>query len=98
MTEKEEAVQRMQDYIAAHLTERITLADLSEAACYSPWYSARLFKELTGCGSNFPNPHYGYGMRPAGSSMWPTIWDLVVWTAINAHFFGNSAVILKNML
>ena len=48
MTEKEEAVQRMQDYIAAHLTERITLADLSEAACYSPWYSARLFKELTG--------------------------------------------------
>ena len=48
MTEKVEAVQRMQNYIEAHLTERITLADLSEAAFFSPWYSARLFKELTG--------------------------------------------------
>ena len=48
MTEKVEAVQRMQNYIEAHLTERITLADLSEAAFLSPWYSARLFKELTG--------------------------------------------------
>ena len=43
-----EAVQRMQDYIAAHLTEAITLADLARAACYSPWYAARLFRELTG--------------------------------------------------
>lgn len=48
MTEKVEAVQRMQSYIEAHLTERITLADLSKAAFFSPWYSARLFKELTG--------------------------------------------------
>lgn len=48
MTEKAEAVQRMQNYIEAHLTERITLADLSQAAFFSPWYSARLFKELTG--------------------------------------------------
>ena len=48
MTERREAVQRMQDYIAAHLSERITLADLARAALYSPWYSARLFRELTG--------------------------------------------------
>jgi AraC-like DNA-binding protein len=48
MTEKSGAVQRMQDYIEAHLTERITLADLAGAAFFSPWYSARLFKELTG--------------------------------------------------
>ncbi|GLC31719.1 helix-turn-helix transcriptional regulator [Clostridium omnivorum] len=48
MTEKVEAVQRMQNYIEAHLTERITLTDLSEAAFFSPWYSARLFKEMTG--------------------------------------------------
>ncbi|MBP1919721.1 helix-turn-helix domain-containing protein [Youngiibacter multivorans] len=48
MTYKVEAVQRMQNYIEDHLTERVTLADLSEAAHFSPWYSARLFKELTG--------------------------------------------------
>lgn len=48
MAEKSEAVQRMQDYIEAHLTERITLADLAGAAYFSPWYSARLFRELTG--------------------------------------------------
>ena len=48
MTGKVEAVQRMQSYIEAHLTERITLADLSKAAYFSPWYSARIFKELTG--------------------------------------------------
>lgn len=48
MTDKVEAVQRMQTYIEAHLTEHITLADLSEAAFFSPWYSARIFKELTG--------------------------------------------------
>ncbi len=48
MSEKVEAVQRMQNYIEDHLTERITPADLSRAAFFSPWYSARLFKELTG--------------------------------------------------
>ena len=48
MTGKVEAVQRMQSYIEAHLTEHITLADLSKAAFFSPWYSARIFKELTG--------------------------------------------------
>lgn len=48
MTEKTEAVQRMQDYIAAHLLEKISLADLAEAAHFSPWYAARIFKELAG--------------------------------------------------
>lgn len=48
MTEKIEAVQRMQSYIEENLTERITLADLSRASYFSPWYSARIFKELTG--------------------------------------------------
>jgi AraC-like DNA-binding protein len=48
MTEKTEAVQRMQNYIETHLSERITLADLAGAAYFSPWYSARIFKELTG--------------------------------------------------
>lgn len=46
--EKILAVQQMQDYIAAHISEKITLCDLSEAARYSPFYCARIFKELTG--------------------------------------------------
>ncbi|MEA4911442.1 MAG: AraC family transcriptional regulator [Oscillospiraceae bacterium] len=48
MTDKILAVQRMQDYIEAHLPERITLTDLSGAAHFSPFYCARIFKELTG--------------------------------------------------
>lgn len=46
--EKITAVQHMQDYIEAHITEPITLSKLAEAAGYSPWHSARIFKELTG--------------------------------------------------
>lgn len=46
--EKINAVQRMQIYIEEHITETITLYMLAKAAGYSPWYSARIFKELTG--------------------------------------------------
>jgi AraC family transcriptional regulator len=46
--ERTNAVRRMQDYIDEHLTEPITLHMLADAAGYSPWHSARLFKELTG--------------------------------------------------
>lgn len=42
------AVQRMQDYIAAHIREPITLYMLSRAAGYSPWHTSRIFKELMG--------------------------------------------------
>jgi AraC family transcriptional regulator len=38
----------MQDYIEAHIRKHISLSDLARAAGYSPWYSARIFKELTG--------------------------------------------------
>lgn len=48
MNDKTHAVQRMQDYIERHLSESITLAELARAARFSPWYSARIFKELTG--------------------------------------------------
>ena len=47
MDEQMEAVQRMQDYIEAHLTEKLTLADLSKASFFSPWYSYRLFLQWT---------------------------------------------------
>ncbi|MCM1237742.1 MAG: AraC family transcriptional regulator [Ruminococcus flavefaciens] len=43
MQEQIEAVQRMQDYIGAHLAENITLAALAKAAMYSPWYARRIF-------------------------------------------------------
>ncbi|GBF34317.1 hypothetical protein DCCM_3429 [Desulfocucumis palustris] len=46
--EKVKAVQRMQEYIAEHIKETITLRMLANAARYSPWHSARIFKELTG--------------------------------------------------
>lgn len=48
MKEQIEAVQRMQDYIESHWQESITLADLSKASHFFPWYSARLFRKLTG--------------------------------------------------
>jgi len=42
-----EAVRRMQHYIESHLREPITLIALAREAGYSPWYSAKIFKELT---------------------------------------------------
>lgn len=48
MQEQIEAVQRMQDYIAGHLFEPVTLADLSRVSLYSPWYAHRLFVRETG--------------------------------------------------
>lgn len=48
MQEQIEAVQRMQEYIAEHLSEEITLADLAKAAMFSPWYARRIFLEHTG--------------------------------------------------
>jgi len=43
MDEQIEAVQRMQDYIDAHLYEAVSSADLAKASLYSPWHSYRLF-------------------------------------------------------
>lgn len=48
MKEQIEAVQRMQDYISEHLTENITLAEISGASYFSPWYSHRLFVQYVG--------------------------------------------------
>jgi AraC-like DNA-binding protein len=46
--EKINAVQRMQECIERNITEVITLRRLAQAAGYSPWHAARIFKELTG--------------------------------------------------
>jgi len=46
--ERARAVARMQKHIEANLEEEITLASLARAAGYSPWHSARMFREYTG--------------------------------------------------
>ena len=46
--EKLDAVERMQRHIASHIDDEITTQDLSRAAGYSPWHSARIFKEFLG--------------------------------------------------
>ena len=48
MTEQILAVQQMQDYIEAHMDEKIGLSDLARVAHFSPWYCYRLFQEHTG--------------------------------------------------
>ena len=48
MREKYEAIQRMQDYIEAHLESAISLDELADTAGYSPCHASRLFKELVG--------------------------------------------------
>ena len=49
MKEQTLAVQRMQDYIEAHLSEEITLSDLAGASFFSPWHAYRLFRAYLGC-------------------------------------------------
>ncbi len=46
--DKINGVSKMQSYIEAHLTEKITLHDLAVVSGYSPWYASRIFKEYTG--------------------------------------------------
>lgn len=48
LAEQVEAVLRMQQFIEKHINEPITLHMLAGEAKYSPWHSARIFKELTG--------------------------------------------------
>lgn len=38
----------MQDFIESHINEPVTLHMLAQAAGYSPWHAARIFRELTG--------------------------------------------------
>lgn len=46
--DKINAVQKMQDYVETHLHEPITLKNLADAAGYSPWHAAKIFKKLLG--------------------------------------------------
>lgn len=46
MTERINAVQSMQDYIHANITDNITLNDLAKVSLFSPWHSYRLFTNI----------------------------------------------------
>ncbi len=46
--EQTAAVNDIQHYIREHLKDPITLANLAKHVHYSPWYTAKLFKEATG--------------------------------------------------
>lgn len=46
--ENVKAVERMQSFIESNLKGVITLHMLAEAAGYSPWHAAKMFKDLTG--------------------------------------------------
>ncbi|MCJ7665675.1 MAG: AraC family transcriptional regulator [Actinobacteria bacterium] len=46
--DKVNAVKRMQKYIDDHIKERVTLYALAKEAGYSPWHSARIFKDCIG--------------------------------------------------
>lgn len=48
MKEQVLAVQRMQDYIEAHLEQEISLSQLAKESLFSPWHSYRLFQSYTG--------------------------------------------------
>ena len=65
MTEHTIAVQKMQDYSEAHLTEDISLAALAGICNFSPWYAHRLFREHTG----FTPAEYIRRMRLAKSAL-----------------------------
>jgi len=41
-------VQKLQEYMDANIKRNITLKELAEQAGYSPWHTARIFKEITG--------------------------------------------------
>ncbi|HPJ01673.1 MAG TPA: AraC family transcriptional regulator [Candidatus Limiplasma sp.] len=47
-SESKQAAERIKAYVAAHLQEPITASDVAKAAGYSPFHTARIFKEETG--------------------------------------------------
>ena len=48
MKEQILAVQRMQEYIEAHLDKELNLSELARVSLFSPWHSYRLFRQYTG--------------------------------------------------
>jgi AraC family transcriptional regulator len=45
-----ERLNRVQDYIEAHLDDRLTLTEIAEVACLSSYHFTRSFKQTTGVG------------------------------------------------
>ncbi len=85
MKEQIEAVRRMQAYIAAHLREEITLADLAAASRYSPWYAHRLFVKWL----NRTPAAYIRRLRLSESALWLRNGNQTVTDAAFEHGFGS---------
>ena len=49
-----ERLNRVQDYIEAHLDDRLTLTELAGVACLSAYHFSRSFKQTTGVGLHHP--------------------------------------------
>jgi AraC family transcriptional regulator len=60
-----ERLKRVQDYIEAHLDDRLTLTDLAGVACLSPDHFSRSFKQAVGVGPQRSFWNVG-GRRPGG--------------------------------
>jgi AraC family transcriptional regulator len=45
-----ERLQRVREYVQAHLNDRLTLTDLAAVACLSPYHFSRSFKQAVGVG------------------------------------------------
>jgi len=45
-----ERLQRVSDYIEAHLDDRLTLTEIAGVACLSPYHFSRSFKQVVGVG------------------------------------------------
>ncbi len=46
--EKIQVAEKMLAFIETHLGDRITMAELARAACYSQWHASRIFRDATG--------------------------------------------------
>lgn len=85
MKEQILAVQRMQEYIAAHLDSDLTAAELARASLFSPWHSYRLFRQYTG----LTPAEYIRRMRLSESARWLKRGDTRVIDAAYDGGFGS---------
>ena len=82
-----ERLQRVRDYIEAHLGDRLTLADLAEVVCLSPYHFSRSFKLALGIGPQ----HYVIQRRLERAKTLIRRTDQpLAWVALEAGFTDQS--------
>jgi AraC family transcriptional regulator len=58
-----ERLQRVRDYVEAHLDEELSLTVLADIACLSPYHFSRSFKEAAGLGRSAMSSNAGSSAR-----------------------------------